>query len=412
MSPSWPRIIAHVDMDAFFASIEQRDFPQLRGKPIAVTNGEAGSCIITRSYEARAFGIKTGMRLPEAKRLCPQLRQCPSRPTVYANVSRQMLAVLKNFTPDIEVFSVDEAFLEFTYCRKLYGDFTALAKAIKHSVWQTVQLNCSVGISGDKTTAKFASSVSKPNGFKIVAPWQAKQELQFVPVNNLCGIGPGIAKFLAQYGVYYCGEIEKIPISVLSQRFGNLGRRIWLMCQGKDPMALQKISGDAKSLGHGKVLPPNTKDKETILYFLCHMAEKVGARLRANQLEANHFWIGLRLQEEWLTTHAKSSLPTQDGNLIYKMAKRLVEIQWHGEGVFQCQITALSPQPEKLQYDLFSDPLESTMRGGKTATAARVNKIADQINARFGQDSIVCATRLGALETPDVISPSWKPEKF
>lgn len=290
----WSRAIVLVDMDAFFASVEQYDFPELRGLPIAVTNGEQGSCIITCSYEARAYGIKTGMRLKEAKLICSNIVQRSARPERYAEVSSNIMRGLQDVTPDIEIFSVDEAFLGVT-CSQTLADPITLAKRAKAKVFEVSGLHCSIGLSGDKTTAKYAAKLQKPNGFSVILPWEAKERLRNVPVTELCGIAEGIGRFLAQRGVRTCGDMEKLPIGVLAKRFGNLGRRIWYMCQGADPDPLHKEVTFPKSMGHGKVIPPNTKDKNVLLVYLQHMSEKLAHRLRQNKMEAQVFYIGLKL---------------------------------------------------------------------------------------------------------------------
>lgn len=397
----WSRVIVHVDMDAFFASIEQRDFPALRGKPVCITNGKQGSCIITRSYEARAFGIKTGMRLREARKLCPHLIQQSTRPYHYVKISSEIMQVLETISPAVEVFSVDEAFLDLTECQRIYQSPKQVGLLIKERVFAATQLVCSVGVSGDRTTAKYASKSGKPDGLRIIPPWQTAAALAPLPVSELCGIARGMTQFLAQYGVYRCGDITKIPINVLAQRFGNLGRRIWYMCQGQDPEPLHLVTPDPKSMGHGKVMPPNTKDKSTILVFLSHMAEKLGCRLRHNQFKAQTFRIALRLGQGWLSTKMQTTLPTNDGGLIYQLAKQLVECHWQGEGVFQCQLTALDPQPVAGQMDLFTQ--EDTRQ-------QRLNGILDQVNEKFGQGSLCHGNCVTPLTTPDVIAPAWRPK--
>lgn len=172
------------DMDAFFASIEQLDNLKLRSKPVAVTNRLQGSCIITCSYEARAYGIKTGMRFHDARQVCPQLIRCSSRPKRYAEVSGRIMKALEDITPDVEVFSVDEAFLEVTHCQKLHGNPIKMGKMAKEKVWQASHLTCSIGVSGDKTTAKYAAKLNKPNSFTVIKPWNAKErfgEFQIAP---------------------------------------------------------------------------------------------------------------------------------------------------------------------------------------------------------------------------------------
>ena len=150
----WPRAIALIDMNAFFASVDQRDFPSLLGQPVAITNGLRGSCVITSSYEARAKGVRTGMRLPEARKLCPNLVQRPARPEVYARVSTNIMQALHEVCPDMEVFSVDEAFIDITPCQRLYGSPVRTARLLKQAVYRASGLLCSIGVSGDKTTGE------------------------------------------------------------------------------------------------------------------------------------------------------------------------------------------------------------------------------------------------------------------
>ena len=181
----WKRAIILVDMNAFFASIEQLDFPELQGQPIGITNGWDGTTIITSSYEARAYGVKTGMRVKEAKVLCNDFIQRPSRPKRYTEVSSRIMAGMVEFTPDVEIFSVDEAFLDVTKCQRLLGTPSYIAELVRQKVANVSDgLLCSVGVSGDKTTAKYAAKLNKPNGLTIIPPWKAKEILQNVPVTK------------------------------------------------------------------------------------------------------------------------------------------------------------------------------------------------------------------------------------
>lgn len=399
----WPRAIILVDMNAFFASIEQLDFPTLRNKPVAVTNGRKGSCIITCSYEARAHGIKTGMRFYEARELCPGLIQCPSRPQRYAAMSKKIMEGLLDITPDLEVFSVDEAFLDITHCQKLHGDPETIAKMTKDKIWQISHLPCSIGLSGDKTTAKYAAKVKKPNGFTVIPPWESQERLKDVPVTELCGIATGIARFLAKYNVYTCGDMQKLPISILGKRFGNLGRRIWYMCQGADPECVNTKINDPKSMGHGKVVPPGTRDAATINTYFMHMSEKLAARLRRYDFSAQHFFIGFKNYDfGWFGDKLKLEFPTDDGRTIYQLCKKILAQNWRsGMEVVQVQVTALDPYPSMNQLDLFSHP---------NLTRQHLNRIVDDINERFGEFKIAPAKLLLRSEMPNVIAPAWKPK--
>jgi DNA polymerase-4 len=362
----WPRAIVLVDMNAFFASIEQRDRPEWRGRPLAVTNGRQGTCIITCSYEARAYGIRTGMRLKKARQLCPELIQCPADPQRYAATSMAIMEALQDVTPDIEVFSVDEAFLDVTHCQRLLGTPPRMARLARRRVFEASGVLCSAGVSGDKTTAKFAAKLNKPDGLTVIPPWEAGARLRDVPVTELCGIAEGIGGFLAEHGVHTCGEVKRLPVSVLARRFGNPGRRIWYMCQGEDPEKLQTGVPPPKSVGHGKVVPPDTRDAGVLLTYLLHMSTKVGARLRRHM----------------------------------RLCRRVMHERWAGEGVHQVQVTALDPVDTGNQLELF-DAMDEEQR--------EVNAVMDEINRRYGEFALAPARLLQRSSMPNVIAPAWKP---
>ena len=398
---NWSRIIALVDMDAFFASIEQARNPNLIGKPIGITNGVKGSCIITCSYEARSYGVHTGMRFKEAKKLCPSFIRLPSNPALYAKISTDIMNSLYEITPDIEIFSVDEAFLDMTYCKKIWNSPESIAEKIKEKVFSVSGVHCSIGISGDKTTAKYAAKLHKPNGLTIIKPWDAENILKDISVLELCGINKGIGAFFAKRGVFTCGEVKKIPIGVLGQRFGNPGRRIWYMCQGKDPEKVKNNFKTPKSIGHGKVMPPNTRSKNIIYMYLIHMSEKVSQRLRRNTLYAQKFFIGLKTNKGWIGCRKiKTICPTNDSRQITKLCKKVLNQYWNGEGIYQVQLTALDPREEKGQIDLFNEI---------NSENHRLNRVIDSINQRYGDFTLASANLLNRSDMPNVISPAWKP---
>lgn len=399
--PVWPRAIILIDMNAFFASVEQLDHPKWRGKAIAVTNGMQGTCIITSSYEARAYGIKTGMRLREAKRLCRHLIQAPARPDRYVEISKAIMAALTPLTPDIEVFSIDEAFLDVTQCQLLHGSPEKMGRWAKELVFKASGLLCSVGVSGDKTTAKYAAKLKKPDGFVVIPPWEAKQRLQQVAVTELSGIKSGIGGFLKKHGATTCGEVEKIPISILAKRFGNLGKRIWYMCQGADPDPVHTVVASPKSMGHGKVMPPNTTNEIVVQTFLMHMCEKLGARLRQHQFKAKYFFAGLLNYDiGWIGAKGKSIQPTNDSHEIFRLASFLINQHWQGEPVSQIQVTALDPMHAGFQLDFFASPDEKR---------ELLYSALDEINNKYGEFTVTPATLLSRSAMPNVISPAWKP---
>ena len=317
----WSRCIILVDMNAYFCSVEQIDHPELQGKPIGITNGKQGTCIITCSYEARAYGIKTGMRIKEARRHYPDFIQIPARPERYAEVSSNIMDALLGISPDLEIFSIDEAFLDVTRCQKLLGHPIEIARQVKQTVYDASGgVLCSAGVSGDKTTAKYAAKLNKPDGLTLVAPWEAAATLAPAPVTDLCGISKGIGGYLAQRGIYTCGDMQHLPIGELGSRFGNPGRRIWLMAQGLDPEPVKLNVPPPKSIGHGKVMPPDTREITIIQTFMLHMSEKVARRLRRHSYHARQFYIGLRASEGWLSDKYRHDPPTDHGSDIMALS--------------------------------------------------------------------------------------------
>jgi len=399
----WPRVIILVDMNCFFAAVEQLDNPAWRQKPVAVTNGLLGTTIITSSYEARAYGVKTGMRLRQARMLCPTLIQAPSRPNRYAAISTKIMASLQQISPDVEIYSVDEAFLDVTHCQSLLGSPLRIGKLLKKAVYQASGLYCSVGVSGDKTTAKFAAKRHKPDGLTVIHPSEAEHVLAPYRVSELSGINKGVAGFLKPYGVIVCGDMKKLPISILAKRYGNLGRRIWLMAQGKDPDKVQTNIKAPKTMGHGKNMPPETKDSHIISTYFQHMAEKLAARLRRYGFQAKHFFIGLKTTQGWLTVKASTPYATDDGKLIFGLCQHFIANSWRGQGVWQVRVVALDCQSER-QGDLFEQIMSSPPQRDT------LNNAVDEINQKFGEFMVAPSRLISRSEMPNVITPSWQPK--
>lgn len=400
----WPRAILHVDMNAFFASVEQRDFPELRGQPIGVTNGTAGTTLITCSYEARACGVKTGMKIYEARKLCPGIIQRPARPNVYAAEATRIMHALIAITPDIEVFSVDEAFLDVTHCQRLHGSPEHMARMTQHLVSEVSNgLPCSIGVAGTKLTAKYASDVKKPNGITIIPPWEARARLKDVPAGKICGIGPRIEAFLAQQGARTCGEVAALPIEVLARRYGIVGKHLWLACQGRDTGAVVQDIAPPKSVGHGKVLPPHTTGARTIETYLRHMCEKVATRLRRLDMQPGKLYIGLRYAAPGAGVEAvlPAAHGAPDGRRFFAQACALFHSRWQGEAVIQVQITATHLRNSSGQLELFTPD--------EVRALNRFDAI-DRINRKYGEFAVAPATLLDRSSMPNVIAPAWRPD--
>ena len=399
----WPRAILHIDMNAFFASVEQRDFPELRGKPIGVTNGEAGTTLITCSYEARAAGVKTGMRVYDARRLCPGLIQRPARPKVYAGISTRIMHALQDISPDVEVFSVDEAFLDVTHCQRLHGSPEHIAHLARQRIHEiSGGLPCSIGVAGTKSTAKIASDMNKPNGLTVIPPWEARERLADVPMKKVCGLGPNIAEFLSLYGARTCGDVARLPMTVLARRYGVTGKYLWLACQGKDTEPVVPDVAPLQSVGHSKVLPPHTVSARVIEIYLRHMCEKVAARLRRYGLQAGQLYVGLRLEApEDLGQLFVLPYGTPDGKSLFQLARKFLRRRWRGEAVTHVQVTATQLRSASGQLELFAPD--------NVRTVDRFSAI-DRINLRYGEFTVAPATLLERSTMPNVLAPSWRPD--
>jgi DNA polymerase-4 len=417
----WPRAIIHIDMNAFFASVEQRDFPELRGKPVGVTNGEVGTTLITCSYEARALGVKTGMRVYEARRLCPGLIQRPARPKVYAGISTRIMHALQDISPDVEVFSVDEAFLDVTHCQRLHGSPEHIAHLARQRVHEiSGGLPCSIGVAGTKSTAKIASDMNKPNGVTVIPPWEARERLADVPMKKVCGLGPNIAEFLSLYGARTCGDVARLPMTVLARRYGVTGKYLWLACQGKDTDPVAPDVAPPQSVGHGKVLPPHTASARVVEIYLRHMCEKVAARLRRHDMQAGRLYLGLRLETPYEDIGQLFTLPygSPDGKQLFELAQKFLRHRWHGAAVTHVQVTALHLRSTSGQLELFSaaDVQRCTSVAGAgcagAADARALNRFStiDRINARYGEFTVAPATLLERSTMPNVIAPAWRPD--
>ena len=395
------KIFIHVDMNAFFASIEQRDYPELEGKPIAVTNGKHGSCIITSSYEARAFGIKTGMRIRDGRKICPHLVQRESRPKAYAATSVRIMNVLQNITPDIQIYSVDEAFLELTHCMKIYKEINHVVYKIKDLIYQKVNLKCSIGISFSKSLAKYASKINKPDGITYITRENYHKYLDNSSIDTLCGVSKGIKNFLNEHGVYKCSDMKNLPISILANRFGNIGRKIWLMANGSDFEGLTPDPNHPKSLGHGKVLMPNTKSRYLIKKIFLRMSNKLSSRLRKSNYESKIFLIGIKIKAGWVQKKIKMEKPTCNQNEIFNICLFYLNLFDKNIGIFQVQVTALNPVKKNIQIDIFSQEKNEDLI---------LDQALDNISDKFGPDAIKPARLMSDdKDSPDVIAPAWRP---
>ena len=259
------RTIVHIDQNAFFASVEQQCNPKLRGKPIAVI-GSGRTVVTTASYEARAFGVKTGMNTWEARQKCPHLIFVVGDNRKYTHTSSGIVRIFLEYTPLVEVFSIDEAFLDVTGSLRMFGSAERIAGLIKEEIRRQFGLTCSIGIAPNKLLAKLASEMQKPDGLTVILPEDVSRTLERVPIEDLCGIGSRTHKQLALYGIQTCGDLGRFPVDILRRKFGIIGERLHCMGLGIDdsPVVPVEETEEVKSVGHSMTLERDIKERKGI----------------------------------------------------------------------------------------------------------------------------------------------------
>jgi DNA polymerase-4 len=387
------RTILHVDLDAFFAAVEQRDRPELRGLPVVVGGGGPGDrgVVSAASYEARRFGIQSAMPLRRAARLCPHAVFLPVDGAKYQAVSREVMAILRRFTPQVEPISIDEAFLDVTGSIVLFGDGPTIARRIKDAVRGELGLTVSVGVATTKLVAKIASDLRKPDGLVVVPPGQEATFLAPLPIMRLWGVGEQTAIALREYGVRTIGDLAQLPADLLVRRFGRHGAALVERAVGIDADAVS--DGDpAKSVGHEHTFDVDTSDRETIERTLLAMADGVAARLRASGLRASTVTVKIRdASFRTITRQRTLPEPTDLAEPFYRVALELARPEITGLRIRLLGVTA-SHFGEHDQLALFA---------AEDPRRRRVVEATDAVRRRFGARAVTRARLIGArLPTP------------
>ncbi|MEM9921427.1 MAG: DNA polymerase IV [Bacteroidota bacterium] len=268
------RKIIHVDMDAFFASIEQRDHPELRGKPVAVGGSSKRGVVASASYEARQFGVRSAMPSITAARLCPGLIFTKHRFAVYREVSQQIREIFLDYTDLVEPLSLDEAYLDVTNNKKEMVSAVAIAEEIRRRIFEKTQLTASAGVSFNKFLAKIASDINKPNGLKLIHPTQAESFLQSLPVQKFHGVGKVTTEKMQRMGIYTGGDLKKLSEIELVQHFGKVGRHYYRIARAIDDRAVNP-NRVRKSIGAERTFSEDLSDPEKMLEKLLPIARQV-----------------------------------------------------------------------------------------------------------------------------------------
>ncbi len=394
------RIILCVDMDAFFASVEQRTRPYLKGKPIAVIGSAKRTVITTASYEARAYGVKTGMNTYEGKEACPQLILVIGDNEKYAYTCRGLEKIYLGFTPDVEIYSIDEAFLDITSSHHLFGGTEAVGMAIKKAVKDKFGINCTVGIGPNKLIAKLASDIQKPDGLKWIKPEDIKNTLEDLPVKELWGIGTKLSATLGTMGIRTCGELGRTPLSVLRNRFGIIGIRLKAMGLGLDDSPVTREEEEPKSIGHSMTLPRDIWKRGEIDAYLLRLSEMVGRRARKYRLMGKVISLVIRYPD--FETFSKQKTLTDFSNDTHVIYRNTADIINHLK--LRDRIRLLGVSISTLIRDPSQIPLfeESRRRGSLLQTM-------DRINDRYGDFTLTWGSYKIQEVDSGVISPAWRP---
>ena len=383
------RTILHADMDAFFAAIEQRDRPELRGKPVIVGGDGPRSVVSTCSYEAREFGVHSAMPGTTAKKLCPQGIFLPVRSEVYGKVSRQVQEVFHRYTPLVEPLSLDEAFLDVTGSSRLFGDGEAIARSIKADILKETRLTISVGVAPCKYVAKVASDLDKPDGLVIVPAESVTDFLAPLPVSFLWGAGKDMQGRLARLGLKTIGDVQKRSSDDLKRLLGDAaGSHFFHLSRGLDDRPV--VTGHAaKSVSHENTFGTDLVEREACHGFLVDQSDRVGRRLRREGLLGRTVRIKVRFGDFKTLTRQAAVAPTDNDFVIGEVALDLFDRVWDGRtGIRLLGVAAgnLVRSAEPVQTDLFQ---------GADETSGRLLRAIDDIRNRYGRHAI----RHGATAT-------------
>ncbi len=399
------RIVMHIDMNAFFASVEQQANPELQGKPIAVVGGNGRTVITTASYEARKFGVKTGMAIWEGKKHCPQLIIVVGDNKKYTYTSARIVEFMREYTPLVEVFSIDEAWLDVTHSLSIYGTPERIAYLLKAQIRESFGITCSIGIAPNKLLAKLASDMKKPDGLTIIEPENVSQILERMPIKELCGIGKKMERHLNIMGIYTCGELGRCDEARLTGKFGIIGTRLKQMGQGIDdsPVTPNEETDEVKSVGHSMTLRQDVERREDILKYLLQLSEMVGRRARRYNVSGKTVTLYVRFADFYSSFGKQNTLKSYI-NLsddIYRTAVAILDTTELPQPVRQLGVRLSNLRYEAEQLSLFQEVQKKS----------DAIKAMDIVNDKFGEYKVTFGSLLSADEKGShVISPAWRPE--
>mgnify|MGYP001793519573 CR=1 FL=1 len=375
--------IAHMDCDAFYASVEKRDNPELADKPLIIGGGRRG-VVSTACYIARIQGVRSAMPMFQALKLCPDAVVLKPRMEVYSEVSREIRAMMQELTPDIEPLSLDEAFLDLTGTARLHGAPPAVMLArLTKRMREELGLTGSIGLSHNKFLAKVASDLDKPRGFSIIGKAETDAFLQDKPVNLIWGVGQSTREALNKAGIHTFADLRRWDRRDLSARFGSMGERLWHLARGEDK---RRVSANApmKSISNETTFSEDTANPDILDGHIWRMAEKVAARAKSRALAGRVVTLKLKRSDHSLLTRRLSLRdPSQLADVIYHAARGRV-VQVPPDQSCRRLGVGLSDLVPESAADALGDLLDpqAIKRGG-------AERATDEIRARFGSDAIL-----------------------
>ena len=374
------RAILHIDMDAFYASVEVMDNPSLQGKPVMVGGTPEGRGVISAaSYEARAFGVHSAMSAARAVRLCPDGVFLRGRMDRYVEVSRQIFEIFRDFTPLVEPLSIDEAFLDVTGCRRLFGPADQIGRLIKTRIAGEVGLVASVGVAHNKFLAKLASDLEKPDGFVVIDSDGARELLAGLPVGKLWGVGKVSQKELQKFGIHTVRDLLNVPRDLLVKQFGDHMDHLLELAVGHDERRVIP-SHEAKSIGNETTFAEDISDHDHLQNILDYLADKVARRVRSQQMTARTITLKARYSDFSTFTRSQSLTEPTDSTVIIRDTARMLlkgKLGRKGRALRLIGVTASNLLPSGYgQAELFTDP--------DKVRDQELDKLMDQVNDRFG----------------------------
>ena len=398
------RTILLLDLDAFFASVEQLDDPSLRGKPVIVGGTARRGVVCAASYEARKFGVRSAMPTGRARRLCPEGVFLPPRFERYGGISERVFGIYRRYTPAVEPLALDEAFLDVTRSRALHGSGRDIAAAIKRAVREECGLAVSAGIAEVKLAAKIACDLGKPDGLVEVPPGGVAAFLAPLPVSRLWGVGEVTEGALRRIGVATIGDLQRLPEAALAPAVGaNHARDLRALALGDDPREVV-ADEEARSVGAEETFEEDLTDRAALEREILGQAVRVGRRLRAAGLRGRVVTLKVKYGDfTQITRRVTLGQPTDDDRLLYDTARAQLERVDLSRPVRLTGISAsdFGPPPERRQLGLFAEPGQEAPSepgvplGGQAARRQALNSALDAIAGRFGDRAVVRADLAG-----------------